>query len=64
MATTAGEAVSEPSAEEEALVEAEVAVLAALRGTIVAIVAIEKGKWNTTEIYFYVMGDSTNLSML
>ena len=64
MATTAVDAVSEPSAEEEALVDAEVAFLAALRGTIVAIVAIEKGKWNTTEIYFYVMGDSTNLSML
>ena len=42
MATTAGEAVSEPSAEEDALVEAEVAAFAALRDTIVAIISIEK----------------------
>ena len=51
MATTAGEAVSEPSAEEDALIEAD-AAFAALRDTIVAIISIEKYE---TKIYFNEM---------
>ena len=51
VATTAGEAVSEPSAEEDALVEAD-AAFAALRDTIVAIISVEK---YGTQIYFNAM---------
>jgi len=50
VATTAGEAVSEPSTEEDAF-EA-FAAFAALRETIVAIISTEKCG---TKIYFYIL---------
>ena len=61
MATTAGEAVSEPSAEDAALFAVAMAEVAALRGTINAIFAVEKRKnkhldsTNNIFLYFYAI---------